>query len=43
MADCTISVEWVKKPTYSDVKKLYECFEYLIQNKLIHGLILKGD
>ena len=28
MADCTISVEWVKKPTYSDVKKLYECFEY---------------
>lgn len=27
MADCTMKVVWVKNPTYSDVKRLYECFE----------------
>lgn len=30
MADCTIDVTWVKKPTYGDVKKLYECFEHAV-------------
>ncbi|MCI7809086.1 hypothetical protein MR626_07345 [bacterium] len=40
MADCTISVEWVKKPTYSDVKKLYECFEYVVTQMAYESISL---
>lgn len=40
MADCTISVEWVKKPTYSDVKKLYECFEYAVTQMAYESISL---